>query len=700
MKIIYSFLFVCFLAIAALPFAQAQERYTSLSLYSDHAVIVPGQTFYVAVEQNIAPHWHTYWKNAGDSGEPMSVHWSLPEGFSPGKIRWPAPKQIPAGPLMNFGYEDSAFVIQPITAPNNLTPGQNIRLKADIEILVCKEICIPEFDTVELTIKSGSIKQYADTTTLNKFEAAQRAYPIIRNWPAIFETSDNNAATLRFTPGENGKTLLQNSSNILFFPLEWGVIDHAASQTFNGFNGDEASLTLQAGDRDISQLDTISGVLTFINQDGEKRSFTINASYKTNSASAVTNNISTKTVTDKKIAQIIVFALLGGLILNLMPCVFPVLSMKALSLIKMSDKGHAHARMHGLSYTAGILFSFMIVAGGLIALKSAGAQIGWGFQLQNPAIVLILSYILFIIGLNLSGVFEFSGKLANTGHKFASGNGLKGSFFTGMLATVVATPCTAPFMGVALGFALTQPPFISLVVFAALGLGLALPYLLLSFIPALRNFLPKPGAWMESFRNFLAFPMYGSAAWLIWVYSQQTGSTGLMAGLAGLVIIGLALWIIKFSRIAAMLVLLFGFAAPAYIGLNDHKNYQAAAKNVLEIPYSQQSYSEALNSGAPLFVNMTAAWCITCKVNEKVALSVASTRALFAERGITYMKGDWTNQDPKITQYLNKYGRQGVPLYVYYGALDPKTGQRPDPVVLPQLLTPQIVKTKIEETIL
>lgn len=375
--------------------------------------------------------------------------------------------------------------------------------------------------------------------------------------------------------------------------------------------------------------------------------------------------------------------------------------MKALSLCKLTGKQNREAALQGLSYSGGILLSFAVLALLLIGLKGAGAQIGWGFQLQNPAVILFLVYLLFTIGLNLAGFFEFGSGLSNIGGGLASAKSHRGSFFTGILAALVATPCTAPFMGVAMGYALTQPAMVSLSVFLALGLGLALPYLLITLIPPLRTALPRPGAWMEIFRQFLAFPMFASAIWLIWVYTQQAGAQGVLSALSGCAAIAFLLWLRRvmpaggagravtfFLMLLSAIVILttFGTAIhtspPAPVAVNEKSSV---------VSYSAERLASLKEGDKPLFVNMTAAWCITCKVNERVALDTEKTRQLFDELGIVYIKGDWTNYDAEITEYLMEFDRNGVPIYVYYGPRDIESGKRPDPVVLPQILTPGII---------
>ncbi len=369
-------------------------------------------------------------------------------------------------------------------------------------------------------------------------------------------------------------------------------------------------------------------------------------------------------------------AAMGGIILNLMPCVFPILSLKVLAFA--NDREHKHS-VHGLAYTAGVVLSFIAVAGLLISLQAAGSAIGWGFQLQTPWFVAGLAYLFFVLGLNLSGFFEMGGGLMNVGNGLAGKSGYSGSFFTGILATVVASPCTAPFMGTALGFAVTQPALVSLSVFAALGLGMALPVLLLSYSPALLKFIPKPGPWMEKLKQFLAFPLYITAVWLVWVVGKQTGVNGMAAVLGGCILLALALWLWSSKLFSRGLSVASLAVAIALLGSPLLATAPTTDKNYLS--YSPATLAELRQQNQPVFLNITADWCITCLANEKMTLSTDTVKQTFIDEGITCLKGDWTNHDPQITALLEKYQRTGIPLYIYYPA-----NQQPE-VILPQLLT-------------
>jgi thiol:disulfide interchange protein DsbD len=399
---------------------------------------------------------------------------------------------------------------------------------------------------------------------------------------------------------------------------------------------------------------------------------------------------------------LVLLAILGGLILNLMPCVFPVLSIKAIGLVEQAKKHPAAVRTKGLVFAAGVVSSMLALAGVLLALRAGGEKIGWGFQLQSPLFVTLMIYLLLAVGLNLSGVFEVGGGLAGVGDGLTQGDSYRASFFTGVLTTLVATPCTAPFMAAAVGAALTQSPFVALVIFAALGVGLALPYLLLSLAPWMRRALPKPGAWMDTLKQIFAFPMYASAAWLLWVLAQQTSSIGLGAALAGAILVALAAWSYQKSkgssvggRAAALLTalgaVLLAIVLPvrfADVAAAASPSAAAPAADAWQ-PYDAAKVAELNAQGRPLLVNFTASWCLTCLVNERNAFADAAVQQVFRGKGVSLMKGDWTNRDPAITQALADFGRAGVPLYVVYNS---KPGSA-ETVVLPQLLTASIVQS-------
>lgn len=656
-------------------------QHVSIRLLPEKTALQGGDTVTVGIEQTIEKGWHTYWTNPGDSGAVARIAWKGTDtDIVAAPIVWPTPSRLPMGPLMNFGYENKVVLLQDITLPKNLPEGP-VTLNATIDILVCADICIPETHESSFTINGDQAPSAAAV------EKARGKLPLDVSWKAsLREDGKNIVVTI---PTESPKSFAKLES-IEFYPEEWGIISNPAT-TVAMTNDNSLTVIHPRGERAIKEVPSSKFVLAYEDASGARKAIRLDLPRDAVGSTVVPNS-------NVGLMQALLLALIGGMILNLMPCVFPVLSMKALSLVQLKDKESAKARLHGLAYTAGIVLSFVAIAAILIAFKTGGAQIGWGFQLQNPAIILFLTYLFFTLGLNLAGFFEIDFGLANAGQSLTRAHGLSGSFFTGMLATLVATPCTAPFMGVAMGYALTQSPFISILVFIALGLGLALPYLALCYIPALRHLLPRPGAWMETFRQFLAFPMFAASCWLIWVLSQQTDHMGVLIGLLGLLSIAFGLWLWKnrpHGKTAKAIVIttalaMFGFAVSTLV-IERHVEPAMAMETATGISeaFSQEKLNQYLDDNQPIFINMTAAWCITCKVNEKVAISIPSTQKIFEERKIKYLKGDWTNQNPEITKFLESYGRSGVPLYVYY----PPSSR--EGMVLPQILTPGIVEKTI-----
>lgn len=683
------------------PFtALAQDRHVAIELFADTKTVAPGDTVTIGIQKTIDPRWHTYWINPGDSGEPTRVNWSGLHGVKVEPIQWPVPNKIPIGPLTNYGFEGTVTLLQEITFPNTLPEGP-ITLSADISLLVCEEICIPEFGTYTMTFNDGSA---GDPVAITE---ARSHLPIPMSWPVEHSL---NGEVIDFTIMTESTDKFAKAENIEIFPVEGGLIANA-EPPITQILDTGLLISRAAGELETSSIPKTDIVVAYTNEDGIRKAIQLSSSLSDiDKLEAMAASTPGKTepkepapsaMPDYKVGFFgaVLFAIFGGLILNLMPCVFPVLSLKALKLVQLQDKEEKKVRMQGLAYTAGVISSFLLIATILIALKAAGAEIGWGFQLQNPVVVAVLAYLLFALGLNLSGYFEIGGNFMNVGSSLAQKDGLGGSFFTGALATAVATPCTAPFMGVAMGYALVQPAYISLIVFIALGFGLALPYLALCYVPALRSALPRPGAWMDTFKQLLAFPMFASAAWLIWVLSQQAGSIGVLITLMGLVTLVFGIWLGKKNiKALAIIVILISLIPALTVKTDPYRG--AIPQEITEShnwePYSPERLELALAMDEPVFINMTAAWCITCKVNERVALSTDETKMLFSKNNVQYFKGDWTNRDASITEFLEHYGRNGVPLYVYYGPKDPQSGRRPEAVVLPQLLTPAIVRETIE----
>lgn len=681
---------------------RAATEQVSAQLLASVNAVSPGETLWLGVQQKIIPHWHTYWINPGDSGVPTRIDWHLPEGVSAGAIQWPLPSRFALGPITNYGYADQVTLLTSVAIPESATIGSALPLSATVSWLVCEEICIPQ--KVELAL---TLPVVAPTATQSKainplIEAARAKLPQPSAWP------------LRLEPRTNGIVLrvlgaaaqLQSATEITFFADEWGRVEHGAEQVHR-IDGDDVLIELTPGEKALSPGEALSGVLVIsensaagttrtgfsVRSDGSAAGPAADSSLTNTGAEAQRT-----TATDLSLLPAVLLAFLGGVILNLMPCVFPVLSIKALSLLKHSNYTARQTRLHGVVYTGGVLSSFAGLALLLIALKAGGTQIGWGFQYQSPLFVVLVAYLMFAVGLSLSGVFTLGASVAGVGSTLAERPGYTGSFFTGVLAAIVATPCTAPFMGAAIGYALVKPPLQLLAVFLSLGLGLALPYLLLTLWPLLRRHMPRPGVWMEWLKQALAFPMYAAAVWLVWVLAQQAGPNAIGFALGGMVIIAFAAWIFQNTRngqaatrhvgsgvaIAALvLAVVSGYAGVANstpaqsVATSTDKNWEA---------YSPQRLQNLRAQGKPVFINFTAAWCISCLVNDRVALQQASVVNAFREQGIAYLKGDWTNQDREISAKLAEFGRSGVPLYLYFPA-----GTDAEPVVLPQILTPEIV---------
>ena len=663
-----------------------------VELLSEVRAIAPGETFWVALHQRITPGWHTYWMNPGDSGEPPRIEWALPTGFTAGEIAWPYPERIAVGPAMSFGYSDEVVLPMPMTAPATLTPGGRVTLRGQASWIVCEKTCIPEEAPIALTLPVVASTPPADPRGAPVIAAARRAVPTPSPWTASFAATPT---TVTLTVAARGLSP-ERIADISFFPARWGAIEHAAPQRART---DAAGISLEMARGPLPEATTvpIDGVLVVAERlDGGIARHALSLTALPRTAAPADERAAVS------LLHAMALALAGGLVLNLMPCVLPVLSVKALGLVQHSHGRSAVLRAHGLAYTAGVLASFAVVVGALMVLRAGGEQLGWGFQLQSPIFVTLLACVLFAVALSLSGVIVIGGRLAGAGQAFAARAGYGGSFATGALATVAATPCTAPFMGAAVGFALTQPWTTALLVFETLGLGLALPYLVLTFVPAWRRLLPTPGPWMVRLQQLLAFPLYASVAWLVWVVSLQSGPPGVAAALAALVLVAFAAWLHRalgdaralWRRAASIAVvgLAIGVVAlgPRLGAAPSGRTDAVRPRGMGWEPFTPTRLAELRAAGKPVFVNFTAAWCITCLVNERMALRSATVIDGFARKGVVPLKADWTTRDPVITQVLGALGRSGVPLYVLY-LPDRAGGPEPEPMLLPQILSERLV---------
>ncbi|MFN3238121.1 MAG: protein-disulfide reductase DsbD family protein [Pseudomonadales bacterium] len=650
--------------------------------------IAPGATFTLLLEHEIRPGWHTYWINPGDSGAATTLDWREPQGFEFGKIEWPYPERIAYGPLMNYGYHGTVLYPIEVTAPENLQ-GSEAVFNVKGEWLVCADVCIPERGELRLTVPVG------DTLVLNS-EAEQLALQARQKVPQFIgvdaQVRAGDVIELQVAMPNLNPDRIQS---VDYFPYAEALIDNPAEQKLK-ITKEGITLKLTPGwDYDASA--NFNGILVVVEEAGETR--TTAFEIRPTNAGAPPQATGEAGLS---LATALFFAFLGGLILNLMPCVFPVLSIKILSLMSETT----HLRSHGWMYVLGVVLSFVAIAGLLIALRAGGAEIGWGFQLQSPWVVGLLVYLFLLVGLNLSGYFEIGTSLMSLGAGPQQQSGYSGSFFTGVLATLVAAPCTAPFMASAIGFALTQSNLAALLIFTALGFGMAVPYLALCYSPGLIKRLPKPGPWMARFKELLAFPLYASAIWLLWVLSIQTGATGVLVIGAGAVLLVFAIWLLKhlppngglrhFVQVFAFILLASVVYSPGQLSVaqntapqsTDGSTETSAQRNYEA--YSAARLAEYRQLG-PVFVNFTAAWCVTCKVNEAVALSTDATTAMLAEKQVRYLKGDWTNEDPEITRKLAEHGRSGVPLYLLYHP------DQSEPVILPQILTENLVLQALQK---
>ena len=677
--------------------ATIETEFVRGDFHFEHGTVAPGDATTLALDMTLAPGWHTYWKNAGDSGQPVEIRWKAPEGVVIGDVDWPAPHRQPFEPMMNYGYEDKSTLLMPVSVPGDWPEGKPVELTADVFWLVCNQVCIPEQGVAELSLPTGSqtSKPSAGQEANDKlFMEARAAVPVQSPYSASYAV-DDKSVMIRFA-GENFKDA--DLKDVYAFPAEWGVIDHAGIQVAS-IETDGLTLTIPRSlDVDDAPTGPLEGVIEITETAGDgdvtiSMAFDAQPAGAGGLAAALPGSGAQGSGTGISFAWALGLAFIGGIILNLMPCVFPVLALKALSFAKMAQSSFGHRAAHGLAYSAGVVTLFVLLAAVFIGLRSAGAAIGWGFQLQNPFVVAGLAYLLFLVGLNLSGVFEVSTRLAGVGSDQADSGGLRGAYFTGALTAVVATPCTAPFMGTAMGATLTMPPLQAVMVFIALAIGLAAPFLLLSLSPAAARIMPKPGPWMVRLKEFLAFPMYATAALLVWVLGTLAGTDGMLAVLIGAVFIGLAAWAYGASQTAGQRGKTWGFGAAtvsAVIALFLVTQIPAApsAQAIATDDGPGEAYStarldELRQQNKPVFINMTADWCITCKVNEKVALRGAFEEAL-EKNGVTYLKGDWTARNAEITELLQGFGRAGVPLYAVY----PTEGE---PILLPQILTPDML---------
>ena len=607
----------------------------------------------IGIKMDMQKGWHTYWKNPGDSGGPIKIVWETSENISIGQIKWPTPQLIPYDPLMTYGYKD--FVIFPFEYIKNLNGNANIEL--DLDFLICDDVCIPEKAKIKTTL--NDIKEDDQLVDWNN-KVPTTILPVL-------SSVNKGFIEIRFSFNDPIKS-------VVFFIENQNTVDHPAKQILiKEENNWLLKIPLL---QNVSSIENFSGLISI----NENQNFII-------------DNQAFKSINDSSLSltQAIIFALIGGLILNLMPCVFPVISLKVLSFVSMGNESITKVRLHSLSFCFGVLVSFIAMGLALLALKQVGTNLGWGFQLQSPLIVGTLSILMFVIGLVLLTDLNIGSSLTRLGNK--SSNSFLGSFLTGVLAVIVASPCTAPLMAPALGYALVQPDGVTMPVFVSLGAGFAFPYLILSIYPNLINFMPKPGKWMKTLKEFFAFPMFATAIWLIWVFSKQTSTELLIGLLISMLLISLVLWLIKnssnktinlFYFILLLMIIIFEGKA-----INDFDQASDTlidgSKNTTFTIWDPDIETRYKSSNQAYLINFTAAWCITCQANDKIALSRPKIKQYLGDNNIDYVVADWTNKDVEILKSLESYNRSGVPLYIYW-----KPGMK-ESTVLPAILTEQIL---------
>ncbi len=658
--------------------------------------VLPGKPLWLGLKIEHKREWHTYWKNPGDSGLPTKLNFTLPEGLQAGPVQWPTPSRLPTGPLMNYGYADTLLLPVPVTVPAGFG-AESLDVKLQAEWLVCRDVCIPEGGEFSLRLPARA----ATAGHAALFASAQAAVPQAAVGAQATAAIEDGALAVRVL----GLPAAWRGQTLQFFPETTGVINNAAVPVAS-WQGDAWSARVPL---DPQRTDSPVAMPVVLTAPGQAAGLLVQVAVTTPwpalAAPAVAGNeaavqppvAAPPPASGWSLGLALLAALAGGALLNLMPCVFPVLSLKVLGF-----SHHAHDRrallLGGLAYTAGVVLSFVSLAALLLSLRAGGEQLGWGFQLQSPAVVAALAALFTLIGLNLAGVFEIGSVLPSSLAAARARHPMVDALLTGVLAVAVASPCTAPFMGASLGLAVTLPTVQALAVFAALGLGMALPYLAASAWPALARLLPRPGVWMAHFKTVMAFPMFATVVWLVWVLGQQTGIDGAAALLALLVALAFAAWALGSPALgprsrggfgAAALVLLavaLMWALPAW---RHEAKAQVPGTPLAWQPWSAERVAQARSEGRAVFVDFTAAWCVTCQFNKRSTLADAEVLADFKARNVLLLRADWTRRDAAISAELARLGRSGVPVYALYAP------SGAGPTLLSEILSPTEMRSAL-----
>lgn len=688
--------FLFFNSVSAFAAESASTDPVQAKLVAEEEGIQPGRPFWVGVRLKMDKGWDTYWRNPGDSGFPTQVKWNLPEGFTAGPLLWPYPEKIVNESLVAFGYTDSVLLMAEITPPKDLPANGKVEIKADVNWLACKDSCVPGSASLDLALPVMGGKPEVDASATSLFTHARETLPQKEGDLSVSTHADQ--LILNFKPQAG---TLSHVDDMLFIPEEGEVVDYAAPQNFQAKEGNLTLKVKRANPE--SALSALKGVLVVSEKGGEiKRAIQVDTTIHTaqlNAGSSGVDGVSS-------LAVALGLAFVGGLILNVMPCVLPVIALKIFGFIKMADQKKSVILQHGGIFSLGVVLSFWVLSGALLILRAYGEGVGWGFQLQEPAFVAVLASLLFLLGLSLFGVFEMGTSLMALGNKTASSasSPLKSSFMSGVLATLVATPCTGPLLGPALGFAMTLPPIQALTIFTSMGLGMSSPYLLFSAFPNLVRYLPKPGNWMIAFKQIMGFLMMATVVWLVWVFGAQTDNMATFVMLGSLLLMSIGAWIFGkwgaltrsrmtrwIASVLAALIIITGGTATIMTAKHSEAisaptpGTQLVAYDGWEA-YSPERVETLRKQGIPVFVDFTAKWCLICQAN-KVTLHSSEVAKAFKEKGVVTMSADWTKKDPVITKQLEKLGRSGVPVYVLYPG---DMGQTP--YILPQTLTAHVMQ--------
>jgi thiol:disulfide interchange protein DsbD len=684
-------------ALSALPAGHLQASTgvarvgpVQVELVAAQASIRPGEPFTVGLRLAADPGWHTYWMNPGDSGLATKIDWDLPDGLRAAAPEWPVPRVFKEQDLTTYGYAGEAMLLIAVTPAADLEPGKTLTLRARVSWLACRVECVPGSAEVSFDLPVRPSTPLEDARGKRALEAAKAAMP-----ESDLEVSFTVGLSRSFVDLRADGLTVPPGAVVMFLPYAGGFLEHSAAQNARG-SGTGLSLRVPRVRAGIQPPDRLQGLLV-VSEGARSRGLPVDEPI-----SAAGGGI----------LLALVFAFLGGILLNLMPCVLPVLSLKVVSLVRNAGSSRRGSLGHGLAFSAGVLVSFWLIAGLLLALRAGGHLLGWGFQFQSPGLVAGVAVLFFIVGLNLFGVFELGTVAASAGARAQSRGGWVGSFASGLLATAVATPCTAPFMGSALGFALSRPPVVALAVFTALGLGMSLPYLVLTAAPGLLERVPRPGRWMETLKQAMGFPMMAAVVWMASVLIALSGTASLLSLLAALVASGIGAWIwgrwgsidrARRSRLIAGVLAFALIASGAAFAVSAAETAKAGARPVSAAlsatpalggtwePWSPERVAELREAGRPVFIDFSAQWCLTCQVNERVALRRGGpVERRMRELGVAALRADWTDRSDRIAAAIAGYGRAGVPLYVLYA---PGAEQ---PTLLPELLTPGIVLDALE----